>query len=349
MLWIIVIAVIIFIFFIFKILSIRNSLYGKTLRPFLDLYAIDKNGNEILTNILFITHPFSNNSQIEMYQDKKANGNLFLGMTSYSEFPGMISNPHDRFRNPDDIAWKYNYNEIVDGWCYCFRKPENFIKVDRPSILLSESDFANYEYLVPNPNITPEYDFIYICIKDNDTCTAGWQSYNRNWEKAKLMLDIMCNDFGLKGLLIGRINCEIPASCHHLMNLTDFQTYQEFIKNYNKVRFIFVPNITDASPRVVTEAMCFNLPVFMNEDILGGWKYISPEVGELFKNDMSNFSEKLRIFLNNLNSYTPRKYFIENYGKYNSGKKLLSFVKQVYPKEKLNFDIDSVVYMKPAV
>ena len=105
MLWIIVIAVIIFIFFIFKILSIRNSLYGKTLRPFLDLYAIDKNGNEILTNILFITHPFSNNSQIEMYKDKKANGNLFLGMTSYSEFPGMISNPHDRFRNPDDIAW----------------------------------------------------------------------------------------------------------------------------------------------------------------------------------------------------------------------------------------------------
>lgn len=344
MIWIIVLIAIIIILLLIWIIIRKNISYIS--RPFLNVYAIE-NGNYILTNIIFLTHPFSEPEHIEMYNKYKENGNVFLGMTSYSEFPGMISNPHDRFSDPGDIAWTYNYGELLDGWCYCFREPEKYIKDNNPRLLLSESDFANYKLLVPKPE--PEYDFIYICIKDNDSCTPGWQSYNRNWEKAKLMLKIMCEKFGLKGLLIGRLNCEIPMGCHQLMNLTDFQDYRTFIKNYNKVRFIFVPNITDASPRVVTEAMCFNLPVFMNSSIIGGWKYITPETGAFFNNDMVNFENDLKNFLDKLGTYTPRKYFIENYGEYNSGKRLLQFIKEVYPKDKLNFDVDTIEYIKPGV
>ena len=89
---------------------------------------------------------------------------------------------------------------------------------------------------------------------------------------------------------------------------------------------LIVPNIHDASPRVVTEAMCMNLPVLMNKNILGGWKYINNKTGEFF-NDISDFEVNMNKIVNNLNKYEPRKYFINNYGIINSGKKLLNFVR----------------------
>ena len=162
----------------------------------------------------------------------------------------------------------------------------------------------------------------------------------------------MCNEYSLKGLLVGRIGCEIPNSCHHLMELTDFQKYNEFIANYNKCKFIFLPNTIDASPRVATEAMSYNLPLFMNENILGGWKYvISGNTGEFFNLDLDLFKKSLDTFLINLanNVYKPREYFINNYGYEKSGKKLLEFVKKIYPESLLSFKFKDVKYIKPGV
>ena len=344
---IITISIVIFLIVLCRKESILSFVEGLSSaeRPFLNVYAVDSKGGETLTNILFITHPFVSESQYETYTKKKAEGSKFLGMTSYSEFPNHISNPHDRFANVNDIAWNYNYNDLVDGWCYCFRNSQG---LKNPKLLLSESDFANINLHVPDD--TPkEYDFMYVCIKDNNSCEDGWQSYNRNWEVAKEMLKIMCDDFGLKGLLIGRINCEIPAGCHSLMNLTDFQEYVKFIKNYNKCKFLFVPNITDASPRVVTEAMCYNLPIFMNVDILGGWKYIIPgETGEFFNNNIDNFRYCLENFLSHLGEYKSRDHFKNNYGQ-NSGKQLLDFVKKIYKPSDININLEKILYLKPAV
>lgn len=336
-------------FLLFKrSISAITSIFTKMERPFLTLYQVGSDGTETPTNILFITHPFSKDETSEIYNSKITEGFRFIGMTSYSEFPGRISNPHDRFSDKDDMAWKFNYNNMVDGWCHCFREPNIHIAPGKPRLLLSESDFANSEIHKPDPGAKPEYDFLYVCLKDNDKCTEGWQSYNRNWQMAKRMLGIMCEEFGLRGLLIGRINCEIPSGCHNLMEMTDFQDYNKFILNYSKCKFLFVPNITDASPRVVTEAMCYNLPVFMNVDILGGWKYIVPgTTGEFFANNVEDFAQSLRNFLEGLEDgmYTPRDFFTTNYGARNSGRKLLEFVRDIYG----NKSFPEADYLKPGV
>lgn len=347
---VLIFTLIIFFFIIGLILYRKQSIIPGVNRPFLNSYVITNDGKELKTNIIFITHPFADADQPKIYEKLKKAGNRFIGMASYSEFPAKITNPHDRFSDPNDIAWKYNYSDLVDGWCYCFRNPKDYITGDKPAALISESDFTDYNRHKPDPKI--EYDFIYICLKDNDKCEEGWQSYIRNWEPTKKMLDIMCNQYGLKGLLIGRIGCEIPSACHNLMDLTDFQQYNDFIKNYDKCRFIFLPNTVDASPRVGTEAMCYNLPLFMNSEILGGWKYIvSGVTGEFFDKDLDSFKDSLGNFLNNLNSnvYTPRQYFMDNYGPQKSGKKLLDFLKTLYPESALNFNFNDVKYIKPAV
>ena len=94
---------------------------------------------------------------------------------------------------------------------------------------------------------------------------------------------------------------------------------------------MLLPNLEEASPRVLTEALALNKPVFVYENILGGWKYVNEKTGILFNE--SNIKEKAIELLNNIhnNKYFPRDYYINNYGLKNSGKKLKDFLKSINP------------------
>lgn len=330
-------------------------------RPFLNMWGVRKDGSEFLVNIVFITHPFTRDECIVQYNDAKTKGCHFLGLSSYSEFPGPVSNPHDVLHDPKNKAWTdYDYFELTRGWLSCFQEENNkkWIKQGFPQVNIAESDFANYEQHKPDPTVKKEYDFIYICLKDGDKkpedkdCPQSWQARIRDWSTVKKLLDIMCKQYKLKGLLIGRVGCEIPPQCHQLMELTDFMEYHTFIKQFNRCKFILTASFQDASPRTATEAMCFNLPVLMNKNILGGWQYMNDKTGSFYDPDnLDEFPKKLEKFLKKLNNneYTPREWFIENYGKYNTGKRLLEFVQEVFKPEELNFKAEEVQYLKPGI
>jgi hypothetical protein len=323
-------------------------------RPFLNLYAVKKDGSEIATNIIFISHAFTRDECEVLYNEYKNKGAHFLGISSYSEFPGPISNPHDILHDPKNKANQYNYFDLTRGWCSVFREELNlkWMKAGFPRINLAESDFANYETHKPDPNVKKEYDFIYICLKDNDKCEPGWQSHIRSWDYVEKILEIMCQKYKLKGLLIGRIGCKVPDSCHQLMELTDFMEYSKFISSFNKCKFILTASVADASPRSLTEAICYDLPCLVNKNILGGWQYVNDETGAFFNgNDISSFEPVLKTFLEKLNKkeYHPRDWFIKNYGKYNSGKRLKEFVKSIFKENELNIKFDEIEYMKPGI
>ncbi len=203
-------------------------------RPFLNMWAVRKDGSEFLVNIVFITHPFTRDDCIEQYNDAKNKGVHFLGLSSYSEFPGPVSNPHDVLHDPKNKAWTdYNYFDLTRGWLSCFREENNakWIKNGFPLVNIAESDFANYEYHKPDPEVKKEYDFIYICLKDGDKkpedkdCPLGWQANIHKFEETRKLLDIMCTKYKLRGLLVGRVNCTLPKNCHQLMEATDFMEF----------------------------------------------------------------------------------------------------------------------------
>ena len=324
-------------------------------RPFLNLYAVKKDGTEVLTNIVFITHSFTRDDCEVDYNKYKADGMHFLGLSSYSEFPGQITNHHDVLHDPKHKAYTYDYFKLTRGWCSVFREEINktIFPKDFPRIQMGESDFAKYKTHLPDPSVKKEYDFLYICLKDNDKCEDGWQSKIREFQTAKKIIDIMCKKYKLKGLLIGRIGCEVPPSCHQLMELTDFQEYATFIKNFNKCKFLLCTSMLDASPRTVSEGMCFNLPILMNKNILGGWQYINDKTGCFFdpnniENDFEPMLDKFMTKLNN-NEYTPRDWYIKHYGEHNSGLKLLNFVKSVFKENELNIKYNDIEYMKPGI
>jgi hypothetical protein len=78
--------------------------------------------------------------------------------------------------------------------------------------------------------------------------------------------------------------------------------------------------------------MAMNLPLLMNRNIMGGWKYLVPgQTGEFF-HDMSDFKDSLRSILDNTRGenspYKPLEFVKDNYGNANSGKRLFEFVKK---------------------
>lgn len=293
--------------------------------PFKNIY--DDNGNKL--NIILIAAPFREKKHEDLYNEYKNKGLLFCGISSYLDFPNPINNPYeDKFHKERN----HQYVDMVDAWLHCFQNPE-YIEPFRniPHMLLTEADLKDVKN-VEVKEVEPkgkEYDFMYVCLQDNDKCEPGWQSYNRNWDLAKECLEVMCERFKLKGVLVGRQNCKFSDQCDGIIKTYSFLPYHEFQELLQKCKFLFVPNIYDASPRVITEAICYDIPVLVNKNILGGWHNVVPSVtGEFFtnKNDIVDAIYKIKT-----PTYTPRKWFMENRGREKSGKNLSNFLIKSFP------------------
>ena len=319
----------------------NNEVAPVVKRPFVNLY--DNLGNRL--NVILISKPFSGDSQYQQCLKLKKN-NIVLGIASYLEFPNMVTNP---FENFTENYKKYKYKELVEGWIHCFRNPKNYFPPSLPLLFASESDFIDCNVCKPDPNIQKEYDFCYICLKvdQKKKLCDDWATWNKNWTLAKKCLDIFCNKYKLKGLLIGRKNCDLPNGCNELMETTDMLSHSELKKMYNKSRFIFLPNEKDASPRVLTEALAYNVPVLINKNILGGWKYINNETGEFF-NDENHIGPALEKIMNKIknNKYEPRNFFVKNYSVINSGKRLKKFLYDNYG-SRININQNNIDYITP--
>ena len=308
-------------------------------RPFVNVFGYEektKTGTQI--EIVLLSHPFTRDSSWDQYNQYKNDKFLILGISSYSEFPKITSNKLDSISNPDDKAWKYDYMKVVKGWLHCFREPSKFIDEGIPKALISESDFCRYDTFKPDDKVKKIYDFIYLCPKDSETDDTkkndcfGWVASNKNWTLALKCLKVLCGKFKLKGLLVGRKGCEMPKECDGLIETTNFLSQGELIDSYRKSKFILIPNKVDASPRVLVEALCCNIPILVNNNLLGGWKYVNNNTGAFF-NDENDIDKGIKYILDNNNNFTPRKYYIENYGKENSGKKLKEFVETHFKKD----------------
>ena len=303
----------------------EDSLIPTVAFPFKNLF--DDRGRKL--NIILLSAPFREEKHEKLYEEYKKKGLSFCGISSYLEFPGKLSNPfEDRFHEKRG----HKYLDMVSSWLYCFRQPsQEMIKSGLPLLQLAEADLKDTKTYKPDLKIKKKYDFMYVCLKDNDKCEDGWQSFNRNWNLAKKCLEVMCGKFGLKGVLVGRQNCEFTDKCNGIVEIIPFLKFGDFSKKMQECKFLFAPNIADASPRVLSEAITYDMPVLVNYNILGGWNnVISGVTGELFtsENDVEYALENLT---KNYDSYRPRDWFIQNRGKEVSGKVLADFLVQNYP------------------
>lgn len=223
-----------------------------------------------------------------------------------------------------------------------YRNPEAIFSPDLPIIQMSHSDFSvldiDYEDEVAQGKHDKSYDFIYYMTNTEgevqSDCT-GWGSFAKNWPLAKQAMEIMCGEMDYTGIVMGIVDsrgnsCDLPPSCSDKVLKVQYANYYESLDFMRQSKFLLLPQVYDASPRVAVEAMSLNLPLLMNSEIIGGWKYINEQTGEFFRDDMSDFRSSLAKLMGNLDTYSPRSYVDTNYGSKKAGAKLRSFVEEYF-------------------
>ena len=75
-------------------------------------------------------------------------------------------------------------------------------------------------------------------------------------------------------------------------------------------RILFAPNLHDASPRVLAEALCLDVPILVNRHILGGWKYVTNATGAFFGGE-HDVVDAVRVLLSERRraELQPRRWF----------------------------------------
>ena len=280
-------------------------------------------------NVILVRSPFRSKTEWELYHKYK-DEILFLGISSFESYPLSSPNPYSSNFSNDE------YLGLFPGFLHMMHNPEAHFPAHVKTILMSQSDFALPQISSAKANDLRKnkvYDFTFSG-SDQDIANdcVGWSSFAKNWTFVKDALEVMCgSDFNLKGVLVAtkdkknQTGCSIPASCEGNIVQTPFLEQSDFYAYIKQSRFVFVPQVYDASPRVTTQALALDVPLLMNHHIEGGWKYLNRDTGEFF-HDMSDFRESLQRLLGEIDTYQPKRWVTEHYGNEHAGKQLLKFV-----------------------
>jgi len=297
----------------------------KGLFPF--RYFQDKNGK--ILPFVAISGFFRDEKTKQKYVEYKENGIHIFGITAYKTFPKKIM---DGTGDGDTKNDTFDYLGNIKNWLCCFYYPSEYGFTNQHTILnMSESDFYNAEEEDNTPLVKKKYDFIYSCLKDEDHCPLnGWNAVNRNFRLARDCFKIMVNEYGLKGLVIGRVGCGLEEEFGDKLEVTDMLKFDVFQTKLRESRFLFVPNIYDASPRVIAEALIKNVPVLMNRHIVCGSKYINDETGEFFK-DEHDIRSSLDSLFAKIERISPKKWWKKHYSTDKMERKLRDFLNHAFP------------------
>ena len=311
----------------------KSAKFDETYLPTLETHSKGKHfpfryftdENKKIIPLVAVTSFFRDDDAKKLFQEYQDNGISIIGITAYKSFPKKIKDgTADDYTGDQD----FDYTGKIKNWLCCFNDPKHygFTKFNN-TINISESDFYDADdTVVPQK----KYDVIYSCPNDDDnSCPAnGWNAVNRNFKLAKKCFTIMIRDFGLNVLVIGRTKCGLEKKYGKRIQTVDFLPWDQFQQRLRESRILFVPNIADASPRVIAEAMTKNVPVLMNRQIMCGSKYITEDSGELFT-DETDVADALQKIVGG--DKQPRKWWRENYSKQKSATHLCDFVKTAFP------------------
>jgi hypothetical protein len=272
------------------------------------------------TRWVLVNGPIVTFEQQEHFADLCRSGRRFAGMSSYMTFPQLEPECISGGSNRDSL----DYESICEVWCHCFREPGKYLRTDLPRALISASDFTDYMRVSPEVFGAPAHiqekdvEFVYVGACED------WKREAKNWTLAGQCISRLCQDLGLRAFVVGAPNPQFPA--HPEIAFSAPLAWDHLLARLSRARFLFVPNMLDASPRLLAEALCLNVPVVVNSNILGGWKYVNRFTGVFFDSE-HDVTSSVRDCLQQ--ALSPRDWFRANYGPYLAGQRLLQLLRIV--------------------
>jgi hypothetical protein len=234
-----------------------------------------------------------------------AQGHYLLGICAFQSWPGRIHNPaeHARTRAYDLFAAPYARHLV--GFMHNLREPRDVFPDGLPLLSMDFSDYVQ----VRKRRRVKRFDLLYYAGYKNEA-HAGSVAWSRVVKQHDLALSLihalLAHEPEVRICLVhDSFGIDDPRVIHF-----DHLPYREFLDLTEESRIMLVPSVLDASPRVITEALCLDTYVMVNERISGGWKYVQPETGAFFNRD--NALEVYR----SLRARPPaatRAWFLRNY------------------------------------
>jgi hypothetical protein len=274
-------------------------------------FAFVVNSDYTETGWAIVNGPIVTCAQQDEFARLRYSGYRFAGMSSYQTFPLA--------ENGDPL----DYESVCEAWCHCFREPSRFLMGGAPRALISVSDFTDHHRISPEVFSTEDeadFDFVYCGGSD------AWKRHAKNWKLAAHCITAICRQLGLRCLVIGEPTDDFAAAPG--VSFSPPLPWHSFLSHLAKARFLFAPNRHDASPRVLAEALCLNVPLVVHRDILGGWKYVSRFTGTFF-DGTDDVVAQVRSCL--LRQQAPRDWFRANHGPWVAGSRLLHLLRRVDP------------------
>jgi hypothetical protein len=246
-----------------------------------------------------------------------------IGLTAYGTFPRIhaVFDGKERAIEGRDGRERAEVARCV-AWAHCFRNPGRYLPEGCPQALISISDFTDPDWISASALGTPagkRWDLIYVC------CANPFNELTKNWALARRCLSRLAGDLGITALLVGRDQApDIPAApgietCPEL-------PWDQLMARLAQARVAFFPNVLDASPVLLTEALCLDVPVVVNRRILGGWKYVRPETGRFFT-DADDVTGAVAACLTE--RFAPRAWFSASHGPGRAARRLAALLDSV--------------------
>jgi hypothetical protein len=119
----------------------------------------------------------------------------------------------------------------------------------------------------------------------------------------------------------------------------------------NRCKFVIFPNTNDASPRTIPETLLRGKPILVNKNILGGWKYVKENNGQLFDcaSDYEQFNKNRDFYYEEIkrsliamkerkdDSKIVNRSFLDEYGFERSSKRLAKIINRIEGHKKYRY------------
>lgn len=293
-------------------------------------YLVDADGND--TGFAMLRGPIRPAEQ-PAFEAMSAEHRM-IGFTHNGSFP-LLHRAYAPMTADTDprSGWERPDVQACEAWCHCFRTPDDYLPPGKPRWLVSGSDWVDsrevtgWAYRLGKP--AKQWDLVYCCI-DN------WHNdVRKNWSLAKVCVEVLVRELDLSVLLIGRAGMpDAPRSSN--VDVRTNLPWPELLACTAASRLALLPNVFDPSPKVLTEALALDVPILLNEDILGGWKYLNEATGRFFSNETELVDGALACLSGTL---SPQAWWVERYGQDLSSRRLAEHLRTLGGAEDLEYAI----------
>jgi hypothetical protein len=180
-------------------------------------------------------------------------GHQLVGICAYESWPGGIPNPAVTARIRDYDLFRRPYYRRFIGFMHNFREPRDVFPDDLPLLAMDFSDYVQ----VRKRGREKRYDLIYYAghkIEDQPA-TLAWSRVVKQHDLAlHLIRQILATEPDARICLVHDSFGIDDARVERF----DFLKYREFLDKVEESRIMLVSSVLDASPRVLTEALCLD-------------------------------------------------------------------------------------------